>query len=307
MESEAKNLVIILGPTGVGKTALSVRLANKIGGEIINCDSMQVYMGFDIGTDKIPPEKREGIPHHLLDVVEPSIQFTAADFVKLSLKTIRAILEQKKVPLIVGGTGLYIRALVEGLFPEGKSAPRLRQKLEEEARKHGLEKLRERLMEIDPDYGRKIGPNDKVRIIRALEVFHSTGKPISRHFDHTRSAVEDFNIVKIGLKLERHELYRRIEERTDQMVKKGLVQEVERLLREGVDEKSPPFRALGYKYALKHLRNEISLDQAIALTKRDTRRYAKRQMTWFRKMKGIRWYFPSDFSSILEYVEKNLR
>ena len=267
---------------------------------------MQVYKNFDIGTDKIPLETRENIPHHLLDVVSPSTQFTAADFARLALEIANAILKKKKLPLIVGGTGLYLKALLNGLFPGGGSDPQLRQKLEKEAKKKGLDTLREKLREVDPVYYQKIGEKDKVRIIRALEVFYTTRKPLSKQFLNTKSYVKDFNIIKIGLKLERKELYRRIEERVDKMFERGITREVEELLQKGVDENSPPFRALGYKYVLKLLKKEIPLEEAIALIKRDTRHYAKRQMTWFRKMEGIKWFSPHDFPSILEYAKNNL-
>lgn len=306
MHYKAKNLIVILGPTGVGKSSIAVKLSKETGGEIINCDSMQVYKGFDIGTDKIPPDKREGIPHHLLDVADPSSQFTAADFVDLAIKAADSIMKRKRLPVIVGGTGLYLKALIDGLFPGGKSDPSLRRKLEKEAREKGLERLREKLMKVDPVYCQKIHSNDKVRIIRALEVYLSTKKPISAHFSDTQSAVEDFNIIKIGLKLGRQELNTRIEQRADKMFERGLIQEVENLLQKGTDENSPPFRALGYKHALQFLKKEISLEEAISLTKRDTRHYAKRQMTWFRKMKGIEWFSPEEHSSIVKYVKDSL-
>ena len=307
MLSKAKNLIIVLGPTGVGKSSTALKLAKKLEGEIINCDSMQVYKSFDIGTDKTPLEKRENVPHHLLDVVSPSTQFTAADFARLALETSNAIVKRKRLPLVVGGTGLYLKALLNGLFLEGKGEPLLRQKLEREAKEKGLDSLRKKLMEVDPVYCQKIGKNDKVRIIRALEIFYSTQKPLSEHFLNTKSFVKDFNIIKIGLKLERKELYRRIEERVDKMFERGIVREVQELLQKGADENFPPFRALGYKYVLKLLKKEIPLKKAITLTKRDTRHYAKRQMTWFRKMEGIRWFSPNDFPSILEYVDNNLK
>ncbi|MCK4644756.1 MAG: tRNA (adenosine(37)-N6)-dimethylallyltransferase MiaA [Candidatus Aminicenantes bacterium] len=306
MESKDKSLIIVLGPTSVGKSSTAAKLAKKIGGEIINCDSMQVYKGFDIGTDKIPQEKRGKIPHHLLDVVSPSTQFTAADFVRLTLQAIKKIAKKEKFPFIVGGTGLYLKALLDGLFPEGKRDPSIRKKLEKEAGEKGLESLREKLMKVDPAYCEKIGKHDKLRIIRALEVFCSTQIPLSEHFLKTESFVKDFNSIKIGLKLERQELYRRIEKRVDKMFEKGIVIEVQNLLQEGVSEKSPPFRALGYKYVLKFLKKEISMEDAIILTKRDTRHYAKRQMTWFRKIEGIKWFSPYEFPSILEYVQKSL-
>jgi len=299
-------LIVILGPTGVGKSSLAVRLAKKLGGEIINCDSMQVYKGFDIGTDKTPLKKREGIPHHLLDVVDFSTQYTAADFVDRALEAIKGILRRKKIPFIVGGTGLYLKALLDGLFPGGKSDAALRQKLEKEAQEKGLESLRAKLMEVDPAYCQKIHDNDKVRIIRALEIFLSTQKPLSQHFLNTRSHVGDFNIIKIGLKLERQVLYKKIEKRTDEMFEKGIIREVENLLKQGVDENSPPFRALGYKNALKFIRKEMPLEEAISLTKRDTRHYVKRQMTWFRKMEGISWFSADDFEAVLKFARDNL-
>ncbi len=283
-----------------------MKLAKEFNGEIINCDSMQVYTDFDIGTDKITTENRGGIPHHLLDIVDPSTQFTAADFVDLALKAVNGIIKKERLPLIVGGTGLYIKAFIDGLFPGGKSNPVLRQKLEKAAQKKGLESLRAKLMEVDPVYCQKIHSNDKIRIIRALEVYFSTKKPISEHFSNTKSSVEDFNIIKIGLKLERQELYRRIEQRTDKMFERGLIQEVEHLLQKGIRENSPPFRALGYKYALQYLKNDISLEDTISLTKRDTRHYAKRQMTWFGKMVGIEWFSPDDFDSLLKFAKDKL-
>jgi len=307
LEFKEKNLVVILGPTGVGKSITSIKLSKKLKGEIINCDSMQVYKGFNIGTDKIPLEKRENIPHHLLDIVDPNTQFTAADFAKHALKAIDFILKKNKLPIIVGGTGLYLKALLEGLFPGPGRDSSLRQKLEKRAEEKGLESLSQKLTEVDPVYSQKIGKNDKMRIIRALEVFYLSQKPFSEHFKNTKSCVKDFNAIKIGLKLNRKELYRRIEERVDKMFKSGIINEVEELLKKGVDEHSPPFRALGYKYVLKFLKKEMPAEESVALTKRDTRHYAKRQLTWFRKMEGIQWFSPFDFSSLVAYLEKNLR
>jgi tRNA dimethylallyltransferase len=307
LEPEAKNIVIVLGPTAVGKSATAIHLAKKFKGEIINCDSMQVYKGFDIGTDKIPLDQRQNIPHHLLDIADASTQFTAAEFVKLALAAIRTIRENQKLPIIAGGTGLYLKALCEGLFPEGEKDPTIRARLEKQAKEKGLDFLRESLAKVDPVYAKKIGHRDKIRIIRALEVYHATQIPLSTHFASTRSPVSDFFILKIGLKLERSILYRRIEHRVDRMFEKGIVQEVQRLLAKGVASDSPPLRALGYRQVLKHLRGDISLDEAIALTKKETRHYAKRQMTWFRKMDGIHWFGPDDFQSISNFVLTNLK
>jgi len=268
---------------------------------------MQVYRGFDIGTDKIPLEERENIPHHLLGIVDPTIQFTAADFVKHTVKTIEEIQKRRNLPFITGGTGLYLKALLDGLFPEGEKNPYIRKKLEQEVQDKGLEYLREKLLEVDPIYGQKVGKKDKIRIIRALEVFLTTKKPLSEHFVHTHSFVQDFNIIKIGLKLERSLLYKKIEERVDRMFEKGIVKEVQELLKQGIDVTSPPFRALGYKQVMRHLNGKMTYEEAIEATKKETRHYAKKQMTWFRRMEGILWFSPDEFPSISRSVEDNLR
>lgn len=306
MASEKKSLVIILGPTAVGKSRTALRLAGIFEGEVINCDSMQVYRKFDIGTDKLPEDMREGIPHHLIDIADPVKQFTAAAFVVKALEAIRLILDRNHLPLIAGGTGLYLKALLEGLFPEERKDPEIRLALEEEARTRGLELLMERLRAVDPDYAKTIGPRDRVRIIRALEVYTATQKPLSAHFRNTLSPLEDFKILKIGLELERQELYGRIERRVDRMFERGLVEEVRALIRSGIAAHSPPFRALGYKHVLGYLEGKTSLQEAVSMAKRDTRRYAKRQMTWFRKMQGIRWFPAQDFGSIEACVRDHL-
>lgn len=307
MEPDRKYVIFIVGPTGVGKSTIALRLAEKIGGEIINCDSIQVYKGFDIGTDKPSAEDRLRIPHHLLDIFDSRTQFTAADFSALAFKAMTAIERQGHLPFVVGGTGLYIKALLDGLFPGPGRNEAVRRALDQEAREKGLEALRHRLEAVDPAYAKKIGPNDRIRIFRALEVYAQTGHPLSEHFLQTQSPLQDFNAVKIGLQLERTELYRRIETRIDGMFNRGLIQEVETLLAGGVDENSPPFRALGYQSVRRYLSGRISLEEAVRLTKIDTRHYAKRQITWFRKMAGIQWYSPHDFEDILDFVKKNLR
>jgi tRNA dimethylallyltransferase len=303
---DIKRLILIIGPTGVGKSAAAMALAGAIGGEIINCDSMQVYQDFDIGTDKPSPEDRLKVHHHLLDIVDGFTQFTAADFAARALDAIEAILSRKNIPFVVGGTGLYFKALLDGLFPGPARDEEIRRTLDQEAEDSGLELLWKRLEAVDPAYAKRIGKKDKIRIIRALEIYALTGTPISEHFLRTKSRLEDFHILKIGLKLPRPELYRRIEARIDRMFERGLVQEVQELLAAGVDEKAPPFRALGYKYVLKFVRNEITLEEAVALTKIDTRHYAKRQMTWFSKMKDIYWYSSQDLPVMISLVKSRL-
>ena len=306
MESKIHRLIVILGPTGVGKSAAAILLAQRFNGEIISCDSMQVYRGFDIGTDKPTPAQRRAVPHHLLDLVEPSTQFTAADFAREALAAIRLIEARRRIPFVVGGTGLYLRALLEGLFPGPGRNAALRARLEESARIEGIERLHARLEGIDPVYARLIGRRDKTRIIRALEVFGLTQKPLTQHFLNTASPVTGFHLLKIGLQLERQKLYRKIEERVEGMFRRGLVEETENLLRKGTPEECPPFRALGYKQVLLHLKKEITLEEAVERTKKDTRHYAKRQMTWFRKTAGVTWFSADDSAAVSAAVEAHL-
>lgn len=267
---------------------------------------MQVYKGFDIGTDKPPREMREDIPHHLLDIVDASYQYTAADFVRDALRAIEEITGRNRLPFIVGGTGLYIKSLLEGIFPGPGRNPALRLRLNKEAEEEGLESLWEKLKQVDPAYAEKTGKNDKVRIIRALEVYLTTQKPFSEHFLRTKSQVEDFHILKIGLQLEREVLKKRIDQRVDRMFETGIVEEAASLLRQGVGENSPPFRGLGYAQVLKYIKKEIPLEEAVSTAKKETRQYAKRQMTWFRKMQGITWFFPGDRPSLVSFLEAHL-
>ena len=307
MDAEAPPLVIVLGPTAVGKSRVAVDLALRFGGEIISGDSIQVYRGFDIGTDKPGPAERRGVPHHLIDIADPEAQYTAADFVRDALASARDIGSRGRLPIVTGGTGLYLKALVDGLFPGPGRDPALRAALEAEARENGLEALFRRLEQADPDYARKVRSRDRVRIIRALEVLEATGKPMSEHFRDTRSPVAGRALVRIGLTLDRAALCRRIEERVDRMFARGLVEEVRGLLARGVSAAAPAFRALGYRHVVRHLAGEIGLEEAAALTKIETRQYAKRQMTWFRKMAGVAWFSPDDGPGLEEHLRKQLQ
>jgi len=297
---------MILGPTAVGKSGLAVKLAARFHGEIINGDSMQVYRGFTIGTAKPTFAERAGVPHHLLDFVDPASQFCAMDFVKETLRVLAELRARNALPFIVGGTGLYLKALLDGLFPGPGRDPLVRKRLAAEVEDRGLPSLWQRLEGLDPGYARKIGPNDRLRIIRALEVHELTGLPLSAHFGRTSGFLKDFHCLRIGLQLERKELTRRIEERVDRMFEQGLAAEVESLLAQGVSEEAPPFRALGYKHVLMYLHHRISLDDAVALTKQDTRQYAKRQLTWFRKMAEVRWFAPSDLEAVAALIKGSL-
>ncbi len=307
MDSEAGNLVIILGPTGVGKSRTGLKLALKFSGEIINCDSMQVYRGFDIGTDKPSLEARRAVPHHLLDVADPSDQFTAADFVAGRCGPWTASSERKISLSSSEARAFTSRPSWTAFSPAPAGTPRSGGELEAEAAEKGLGSLFNRLEAIDPAYARKVRSRDKVRIVRALEVFETTGKPISEHFRGTESFVKDFHLVRIGLRLERQALYKRIEDRVERMFAGGLVEEVDRLLGQGVPEDAPPFRALGYRWVLKFIRNEVGFEEAKARTKLDTRHYAKRQMTWFRKMEGIAWFSPEDDAALENHLAKNIK
>jgi len=294
LPSPEPTLVFVLGPTGVGKSAFALRLAEARGGEIISCDSMQVYRGFDIGTDKPSPGDRARVPHHLIDIVDAGSQFNAADFAALALEAIAAIRGRGRLPLVVGGTGLYFKALEDGLFPGPGRDEAVRLALDAEARERGPEALWERLAAVDPEYAARTGRRDRVRLVRALEVHALTGQPLSEHFRRTESRLAGERLLKIGLERPRPDLCRRIEERVDRMFARGLVEETRALLDRGVPDTAPPFKALGYKHVLRVLRGDIGPAEAAALTKTDTRRYAKRQMTWFRKSAGVRWVRPDD-------------
>lgn len=308
MVNNQKKILIIVGPTAVGKSALAVDLAKKFRGEIISCDSRQIYRGFDIGTDKPPAAVRQAVPHHLIDVAAPEEKFSAADFARLALEEIDLIISRGNLPLIVGGTGLYHRALVEGLFPGPGRDDGLRTRLKEEAQNKGLDSLYRQLQQIDPAYAEKISPADGLRIIRALEVFYLTGQPLSRHFDRTVSPLENrgFILYQIGLKLKKEELYRRIDERVNRMFAEGLVKEAKQLLERGISEQSTPFKGLGYRQVLRYLNGEISLEEAITLTQIETRHYAKRQLTWFKKSRGIIWFEAEDREGLKKYIKECL-
>ena len=307
MQPEAPVLIIVLGPTAVGKSRIAVDLALRFGGEVISGDSIQVYRGFDIGTAKPGPEDRRGVPHHLIDIVGPEVQYTAADFVRDALDAARGIAARGRLPIVAGGTGLYLKALADGLFPGPGRDPEVRAALEAEAREQGLEVLFRRLEAVDPEYARKIRDRDRVRIIRALEVHAATGRSISEHFRETRSPVVGRTVLRIGLRLEREALCRRIEDRVERMFARGLIEEVRGLLERGVPESAPPFRALGYSHVLRLLRGEIGRDEAAALTKIETRQYAKRQMTWFRKTAEVVWFSPDDGPGLEQYVQNQLQ
>jgi tRNA dimethylallyltransferase len=283
MESTADRtrLIVICGPTGIGKTSLAIDLARRFLGEIIGADAMQIYRYMDIGTAKPTPEEQAAIRHHLVDVVDPDEPFDAARFRDLATQAIRMIRREGRRPFVVGGTGLYIKALIHGLFEAPAADPQVRRRLQSEAAADA-EAVYRRLEEEDPESAARIHPNDTYRVIRALEVLESTGVPLSRHLGRHGFLREHYPALKILLNMDRGELYRRIDLRVDQMVQQGLLEEVRSLLQRGYAPDLKSMQAIGYRHMLDYLAGKTGWKESVALLKRDTRRYAKRQLTWFR-------------------------
>jgi tRNA dimethylallyltransferase len=280
-------LIAIVGPTGSGKSALALRLCEEFGGAIVNCDSLQIYRYFDIGTAKTPPAERRGIPHHLLDIVNPDQTFTAGEYAAVG-RPLLASIGRTALPVITGGTGFYLRALLDGLFPAPTRDGELRGRLDSrERRRPGL--LHRLLRRVDPPAARAIHANDVPKLIRALEVYLLTRRPITSWFAEGREALKGFRILKIGLACPRDQLYQRLDERYRKMVAEGLAGEVQSILEMGWPESSKPFESHGYRQTLQVLRGEMTPEQALIEAQRNTRRYAKRQMTWFRKEPGVEW------------------
>lgn len=283
---------MLVGPTAVGKTAISLQIAKALNCEIISGDSMQVYRRMDIGTAKLPADEREGVPHHLIDILEPDEPFSVSLFQKLCTEKIAEIGARGKLPFIVGGTGLYVESVCYGYSFQGDSGDEaFRERMRKLALEQGSAALHARLAEVDPASASRIHPNDKRRIIRALEVYELSGKPFSELQAQTRGApkVSPYRLCLIGLTMEREKLYKRIEERVDAMIRDGLVEEVDALLKSGVPRDAVSMQGLGYKEIAAYLRGETDLPSAIEQLKRDTRRFAKRQLSWFRGMKDIVW------------------
>jgi tRNA dimethylallyltransferase len=304
-----KSLLVIVGPTAVGKTALSLRLAQDFAGEIISADSRQIYRGLDIGTDKPSPEQQALVPHHLLDVVNPDEVLTLAEFQERVYATIDAIHERNRLPLLVGGTGQWVWAVVEGWgIPRVPPDPDLRAKLETRAEAIGAEALHAELAAVDPQAAQKLDPHNVRRVIRALEVYHQTGSPISQH---QRKSPPPYNILLVGLTMSRKQLYERIDRRIDRMIERGLLAEVEQLVEAGYGWELPAMSGLGYRQIGQYLRGEVSLDQAVALIKKETRRFVRQQYNWFRLDDPRIYWFEVDeledtYRRVKEWVETGI-
>jgi tRNA dimethylallyltransferase len=312
LDSKQK-LLVIIGPTAVGKTKLSIELAKRYNGEIISGDSMQIYRGMDIGTAKIKHEEMEGIAHHLIDIKEPDESFSVAEFQQLVRAKISDITSKGKLPIIVGGTGLYIQAVIyDYQFSEAPADEEFRLQLEERAMEIGNEALHQELTKVDPESASQIHPNNVRRVIRALEIFHCTGKIMS---DYQNNQQPDllYDTALIGLTMERDKLYERINMRVDMMISEGLLDEVSRLHRQGLRD-CQSIQAIGYKEIYDYLDGKVGLDLAVENLKQNSRRYAKRQLTWFRNKMEVQWFDMTDVSNlskkiieISQYVEGKLQ
>ena len=290
MTDAGARLLAIVGPTATGKTEVGLLLAGRLDGEIVSADSMQVYRGMDIGTAKPTVAQRAQVPHHLIDVLEPGESFSVSDYRARADAALADIWHRGRQPILVGGSGLYVRAVLQEMdFSDVPPNPELRQELEREAHERGSQVLHRRLAHVDPAAAARLHPNDTKRIIRALEVVAGGGKPAPSLGSVDQGRAARYNTRQFGLSLSREELYHRIDERVDRMIAAGLVQEVQALLERGCDESLTSMKGVGYAQLLPHVRGEISLEEAIRRLKRDTRRFAKRQFTWFRADSGIEW------------------
>ena len=286
-----KPLIAILGATAPGKSALALRVAERLGGEIVNCDSTAVYRGFDIGTDKVPVGEQRGIPHHLIDLVEPTAEFTAADYARAAAAAIDDIHARGRVPILVGGTGFYYRALTRGLFPGPSKNAQLRDRLDAIGDRHGVEFLWRMVNRVDPASADRILPRDRKRLIRALEVFFETGRPLTAHFADTVSPLAtDINLIALALRLDSSALATRLAGRVDAQLAAGLLEEVRGLLARGVPETARPFGGLVYRQVMDYLHGIRDLSATRELIARENRRYARRQLIWFRKEPRLMWF-----------------
>ena len=282
-------LIVIAGPTGVGKTSAAIAIAEQIGGEIVGADSRQIYRYLDIGTAKPTPAERARVPHHLIDIRNPDAEYSVADYIKDATTVIREIVARGKMPLLVGGTGLYIHAMLYGIFEGPGRDAAFRARMQSLAKAHGAAYLHQQLCAVDPETAQRLHPHDLVRVLRALEVHHLTGTPISVHQACATAPLAQYDCCFLVLTAERQALYARIHARVEQMIAQGLVAEVQGLLQRGYHGASNPMTSVGYKEIIEFLAGKCNLPAAIELMKRNTRRYAKRQLTWLRKYQEACW------------------
>lgn len=296
IESEKKPLIILTGPTAVGKTSLSIQLAKRIGGEIISADSMQIYKKMNIGTAKITPEEMAGVPHYLVDELDPREEFNVVAFQQMAKKAMEQIYENGHIPIIVGGTGFYIQALLYDIdFSEHEEEETYRQKLTALAQEKGKEYLYEMLKQADPEYAAIVHSNNVKRVIRALEYYHETGQKLSEHNAEQRERTSPYRFIYLVLNDAREILYERIDRRVDQMMEAGLLQEVEGLVKEGYEPGLVSMQGLGYKEFFDYFDGKCTLEETVDIIKRDTRHFAKRQLTWFRREKEVCWMNRQDY------------
>jgi len=300
-----KSIIQVLGPTGVGKSLLALNLAQEIKGEIISADSMQVYKDFDIGTAKLDRIQQKNIPHYLIDILSDCSQYNTARFLNMSFEISEDIIRRGFIPVVCGGTALYLRTMIRGIFPEQNRKKRSRETLNRQAKRKGLSSLWEKLKRIDPEYAAKIGPNDRIRIIRGLEIYCNQGETPTEMFKKNRTPFKDYLFIRIGLTLERDELYQRINQRVDRMLESGLIREVQ-MLKEKYPSSCPPFGSLGYKEISMYLDGTIDLETATNLMKQHTRNFAKRQLSWFRQESDITWFDSSQYDQIVKWINCQL-
>lgn len=302
----AQPLVAIVGPTAVGKSHIAILVAQALGTEVLTADSRQVYRGMDIGTDKPSMKERLGVPHRLIDLVDPDQPFNAGEFRRLALAEITRLHGEGKVPLLAGGTGLYVRTVLRGLWEGPPADWEFRRSLEQKADAKGADWLYRKLTQVDPESARRVHPNDRVKIIRALEVHHLLGRPLSE--EHKRHAFADrpFTPLLIGLTRERTSLYRRVDDRVELELAKGLVDETKRLMARGYGRHLGSMKGLGYKQMAGYLAGDYDYDEAVRRLKRDTRHFAKRQMTWFRKEAGVLWLSIEDMETPAQTADRIL-
>ena len=307
----APALVAILGPTATGKSALGLAVAERYGGEIVNCDSTAVFRGFDIGTDKVALADRRGIPHHLIDIVDPTDEYTAAQYARDASRVVRDIQARGRLPILVGGTGFYYRALTRGLFPGPGRDAALRGRLESVAGRRGVEFLHRMLRRVDRASAERIQSRDLKRLVRALEVYFLTGRPLTAHFADTVSPLPDVDVVAIGVRLPAADISVRVTRRVDQQFDRGLLDEIRALLARGIPETARPFGGLVYRQALEHLHGVRNERDTRALVSQENRRYARRQLIWFRKEPNLSWVdgpgeSPSTIDAVFRLLDPRL-